>query len=182
MTSNSNKTTIHLEHSLQAFFFDELQSINKKSTRPIPNEMIFYSSIVLDRYADSANYFSVEEDGSVKDKVLGMKLLEASQMTARQKQMELKEVGDTALILCGIFSESVNRKITDISYYQSLGQSAYQQLNNIIPELYEMPDFYLNVSHFFHQIMSLLSVVSSELLSNNSDDQFLLFSNKIKVT
>ena len=144
--------------------------------------MIFYSSMVLDRYADSANYFSVEEDGSIKDKVLGMKLLEASQMKARQKQMELKEVGDTALMLCGIFSESVNRKITDISYYQSLGQSAYQQLNTIIPELYEMPDFYLNVSYFFHPIMSLLSVVSNELLSNNSDDQFLLFSNKIKVT
>ena len=28
--------------------------------------------------------------------------------------MELKEIGDTALMLCGIFSESVNRKITDL--------------------------------------------------------------------
>lgn len=181
MSKNSNNTTIHLEHSLQAFFFDELQSINKKTTKPLPNEMIFYSSMVLDRYAESANYFSVEEDGSIKEKVLGLKLLEASQKGSRQKQMELKEVGDTALILCGIFSESVNRKITDLSYYQSLGQSAYQQLNTIIPQLYEMPDFYLNVSHFFQKIMSLLSIVSNELLSNRSDDQFLIFSNKIKV-
>lgn len=182
MSKSSNETTIHLENSLQSFFFDELQSFNKKSTQPIPSEMIFYSSMVLDRYAESANYFSVEEDGSIKEKVLGLKLLEVSQKGFRQKQMELKEIGDTALMLCGIFSESVNRKITDLSYYKSLGQSAYKQLNTIIPELYEMPDFYLNVSHFFQKIMSLLTIVSNELLFKRSDDQFLIYTNRLKVS
>lgn len=182
MTKNSNNSSIHLEHSLQAFFFDRLSDINKKSTRPVPSEMIYYSSLVMDRYADSSNYFAMEDDGSIKEKVLGIKLLEASQKNGRQKQMELKEIGDTALVLCGFFSESVNRKITDISYYQSLGQSAYHQLNNIIPELYEMPDFYLNISRGFQSLMNLLSIISSQFLSDRSDEQFLIYSSKIKIS
>lgn len=182
MTKNSNNSSIHLEHSLQAFFFDRLNDLNKRSTQPIPDEMIYYSSLVMDRYADSANYFAVNDDGSIKEKVLGVKFLEASQKNGRQKQMELKEVGDTALILCGFFSESVNRKITDISYYQSLGQSAYKQLNTFIPELYEVQDFYLNVSRVFQDLMNLLSIISNQFLSDRSDEQFLIYNSKIKIS
>lgn len=173
---------IFLEHSLQAFFFDQLNDLNKKSSQPLPNEMIYYSSLVMDKFGDSSKYFSVGEDGSVNEKILGLKYLEASQKSSSQKKVELKEIGDTALFLCGFFSESVSRKITDISYYQGLGRTAYHQLNNIVPEVFEVPDFYARVSDFFEQLIALMTILTSELSMNKSNDDLLLFTKGIKVS
>ena len=180
MDNNSKNGPIVLEHSLQAFFFDRLNDANKRTTNPLPNEVIFYSSLVMDKFGESANYFAVEDDGSVREKLLGMKLLEAGHKKKNQHSAELKEVGDTALFLCGFFSDSVSRKITDISYYQSVGRTAYNRLNTIIPEVYEIQDFYLQISDLFVRLMNLMAIISSEVAQGQGFEQFLILNSKVK--
>ena len=97
-----------LESSLQSYFYTQLQEFNKKSTEPLPNETIYYSSLVMDKFGDSGNYFETIE-GKVREKVLGMKFLETSHMTREEKKRTLKDIGDTALLICGFFSESLNK-------------------------------------------------------------------------
>jgi len=130
-----------LETSLQTFFFDELTQVNQKSSRPLPRETVHYSSIVLDQYGESGKYFETVE-GKVRDKVLGLKLLETCHMSRSKQVRALRDIGDTALFLCGFFSDSLNSKIIDTSYYQQVGCSAYRKLNHLVPEFYETPSFY----------------------------------------
>ncbi len=172
-----------LESSLQSFFFDELSKVNAKSTSPISTDTLFYCSLVMDSFGDSTNYFE-ESDGKVKEKVLGLKLLECGQYPINEQKRILKDIADTSLFLCGFFSDSINRKIVDYSYYQELGQVAYTRLNNMVPSFFEIPAFYKKMSHSFSPVADLMSVVAEKNFKEHAESgEFLIFAGdrKLKV-
>ncbi len=88
------------------------------------------------------------------DEPLGLKLATAHE-GGSERVRQLKEVGDTALVLAGFFAESLGRSLVDVDYYVSLGKNAYGQLarslgggrgGRSIPEVYgelaaNFPDF-----------------------------------------
>lgn len=172
-----SKSQIVLESSLQVFFYDLLREINCKSTRPLSNETIFYSSLVMDKYSNSQNYFEMV-DGKMREKILGLKLLESGQMPKEKMKASLKDVAETSLLVCGFFSDSLNRKIIDVKYYQKLGMIAYSRLNTIEPTAYNVSSFYKNISRSFLEIITLMNLAA--LKSGADKDQaWLIVSQKI---
>jgi hypothetical protein len=170
-----SKTSLVIETSLQPFFYDQLQSFNRKTTRALPNETIYYLSLVMEKLGDSSNYFETI-DGKVRDKILGLKLLESSQLSKEKKKIVLRDVGETSLILCGYFADSLNRKIVDPKYYQDVGTIAYKQLNSFVPSAYDVPSFYKKLAINFNHVTNLITLVSKELQSDK--DALLLVVNK----
>ena len=154
-----------LESSLQVFFYDHLQEFNKKSLTPIHNEIIFYSSLVMDSYGDSTKFFE-QVDGKSREKFLGIKLLESAQLPKEKQKAMLKDVAETSLLICGYFSESLNKKIVDVKYYHDLGKMAYSRLNHITPEAYNVPSFYKVMAHSFNGITLLMNLVSRKYSSD----------------
>ena len=185
MDHRDNETpSLILESSLQSFFFDKLQTLNKKTSHPVSNESIYYLSLVLDQFGDSKKLFE-EEEGKVREKVLGIKLLEASHLPEFQRKRSLREIGDTALFVCGYFHESLNSKLIDVGYYENLGQIAYKNLDNFIPKAYEVPSFFVNLSQRFSCMTNLISIISKDVFSNDlNETAYLIVSdkNKIKVS
>ena len=100
----------------------------------------------MDKFALSANYFE-QNEGKTSEKVLGIKLLKSLHLSKNMQKKEIKEVGDLTLFLCGIFPESLNKKIVDISYYRDLGKMAYGRLNHLVPSVYERPEFFDVLTH-----------------------------------
>lgn len=152
---------IILSTNLKGFFFEGLSELNKKSLCPIPESVIYYSSDVLDKFALSEDFFDISE-GKVREKILGMKLLEASQCTREEQKRIYKEVGDMSLLVCGYFSESVNKKIVDTQYYAQLGKMAYSHLNSATPSFLDIPSFYAMVSTCFESLTTLMMVLASK--------------------
>src|SRR3989344_8830116 len=152
---------IILSTNLKGFFFDGLSELNKKSLCPIPESVIYYSSDVLDKFALSEDFFEVS-DGKVREKILGMKLLEATQFTREEQKRVYKEVGDMSLLVCGYFSESVNKKIVDTQYYSQLGRMAYSHLNNVIPSFLDIPSFYGMVATCFESLTTLMTIMATK--------------------
>ena len=180
----TNTSELILESSLQSFFFDKIQNINQKSTRPISNELVYYMSLVLDKFGQSQNLYE-EREGKLRDKTLGLKLLKSSELSEPQKKRTLREIGDTALFVCGYFYESLNSKLIDISYYEDVGKVAYRRLDSFIPQAYEVPSFFINLSDRFNCVTNIVSIISKEMFSNDSGDEpYLILSdrNKIKVS
>lgn len=175
---SNNESNLILENSLQCFFYDQLKNVNERTLSPLSNEQIFYSSLVLDRFGDSQNYFEFTQEG-VKEKALGLKLLETSHLPLAKQKRILKEVADTSLLLCGYFSESFNRKIIDLAYYRSIGENAYQKLNTLVPEMYDVEGFYYSFSASFAKITDLITIVSKQL-QNESPNSYLIISKKTK--
>jgi hypothetical protein len=147
--------------NLQGFFFEGLNELNKKSLCPVPESIIFYSSEVLDKFSLSQDFFDVSE-GRVREKILGIKLLEAMQMSREDQKKTYKEVADMSLLVCGYFSESVNKKIVDTQYYAQLGKMAYGHLNNVSPSFLDIPCFYNMVSTCFEAMTTLMTNLATK--------------------
>ncbi len=158
MTDSSKKLVTATD--LRSYFFQGLNELNNKSLCPVPQEAIFYSSAVLDRFALSDTYFELSQ-GRVREKILGMKLLEAGSLSSEAQKRTYQEVGDTALMVCGYFAESVNKKLVDLSYYAQLGKTAYGRLNNHQPRHLDVPDFYQVLASSFEGITSLIAMLAS---------------------
>lgn len=175
-----NDSSFVLESSLQSYFYTELQEVNERLVGPLPNETIFYSSLVMDKFGSVSNYFDISESGKVQNKVLGVKLLESSHLKGEAKASLLKDVGDTALLICGYFSDSLNKKIIDCSYYEDIGQSAYQQLNGLVPSFYDVPYFYDGLSLSFSRLTNVMNIVAQKTMGNSWDQDsiYLLMTDK----
>jgi hypothetical protein len=171
-----------LESSLQAYFFDQLLEVNRRTSAPLPNETIFYSSLVMDKFGESQQFFELNDEGKVREKILGVKLLESTNLPKEKKKRVLQDIGDTALLLCGYFAESLNKKMVDTRYYQELGQIAYQRLDAFVPSFYEVPSFYRSLSRSFESISMLMGIVSKNLTNSHPSDQSLLFVSTRKVS
>ncbi|MBP9682080.1 MAG: hypothetical protein KBD76_11795 [Bacteriovorax sp.] len=167
-----------LESSLQVFFYDHLQEFNKKSLSPLPNETIFYSSLVMDNFGDSSKFFE-QVDGKAREKILGIKLLEASQLPREKQRAAIKDVAETSLLVCGYFADSLNKKLIDVKYYQDLGKIAYSQLNSITPEAYDVPSFYKKMAHSFNGITLLMNLVSKKYSSDRDMPWLILTDRKV---
>lgn len=161
MQQDSGAKKIILSTNLKGFFFDGLMEINKKSLCPVPESVIFYSSDVLDKFALSQDFFETSE-GKVREKILGLKLLEATQFGREEQKRIYKEVGDMSLLVCGYFSQSVNKKIVDRDYYAQLGKMAYSYLNNANTTFLDIPSFYGMVSTCFESLTTLMTIFASE--------------------
>ena len=149
---------------------------NKKSLTPLHNELIFYSSLVMDSYGDSAKFFE-QVDGKAREKILGIKLLESSQLPKEKQKAMLKDVAETSLLVCGYFADSLNKKMIDVKYYQDLGKIAYSRLNHMTPDAYNMPSFYKVMANSFSGITLLMNLVSKKY-SSDRDMPWLILTNR----
>jgi hypothetical protein len=150
-----------LESSLQVFFYDHLQEFNKKSLCPLRNETIYYSSLIMDHFGESSKLFE-QVDGKAREKILGIKFLEAGHLPREQRKAAIKDIAETSLFVCGFFSDSFNKKMIDVKYYQDLGVMAYSSLNSIVPKAYDVPSFYKNMAQSFSNVALLMNLVAKK--------------------
>ena len=177
---NPEKLEVVWGTSLQGYFFEELNKINDKSSRPLPQKTIVYSSWVMSNLGESEKYFDTRE-GKVREKVLGVKLMESGQMSVEQRKRVLWDIGDTSLLLCGYFFKSMNNKIVDISYYQGLGKTAYRRLDAIVPEMYDTNAFFKMLAELFDDMTAVISIVSDKLGKNGRGDDFTFLINDVSL-
>lgn len=100
----------------------------------------FYIVNLLDQYREVSKLFADEGDGPVMQPLVLM-LEEAEHADAHARRMCLKKLGDTALYVAGFFTDHVHKSLVNLSYYISMGGSAYGTLSTIerkraIQELY----------------------------------------------
>lgn len=161
MQSSETSKKIVLQANLQGYFFEGLNALNKKSLCPVPESVIFYSSDVLDKFALSQDFFDIT-DGKVREKILGIKLLEATQSTREEQRKVYKEVADMSLLVCGYFSESTHKKLVDAQYYAKIGKMAYSHLNSMAPTFLDIPSFYNMFATCFESMTTLMTILATQ--------------------
>jgi hypothetical protein len=84
----------------------------------------------MDHLGDSSKYFEVVDD-KIKEKVLGVKLLESSLLSKEKQKATLRDIAETSLMLCGFFHDSLNNKMIDVRYYEEIGnQRSMNKIND----------------------------------------------------
>lgn len=148
---------------LKGFFLEKLEEKNRHSHLLFPKEILFYSSALLERFAEPTALFEKNENGQMREKVLGKKYLESYHLSKSNKQKTIKEVAECSLMMSSFFVESANKRILNPEYYIQLGQSAYLELDKLVPDFLDIPQFYANISVSFERVSKLLNLVSLDL-------------------
>ena len=172
----ANKKII-LQSNLQGYFFEGLNALNKKSLCPVPESVIYYSSDVLDKFALSQDFFDVSE-GKIREKILGIKLLEASQLNRDEQKRVYKDVADMSLMVCGFFFESTQKKLVDNQYYSQIGKMAYSHLDSVVPNFLDIPSFYQMFATCFESMTTLMSLLATQ--NRSGLDNNLIFKKVLK--
>jgi hypothetical protein len=174
--SQDSKSGIITVPSLSSYFFESLLEVNRESVCPVLEETLLYSSDVLEKFSSSEEFFEVNE-GKVREKILGEKLLKATAEPFEIQKAIYKDIGDTSLFLCGYFGEATNKRIVDRSYYRNLGITAFSRLNSLIPRALDIPSFFNVLATSFEPITTIISEVAAQ---DASDPQRHLIIEKMK--
>lgn len=124
----------------------------------------FYLVQLLERF--------VRHERGLLDRPLALDYLASLEAAPPVRYQRLRSVGDTALFVCGVFTESLERAAVGSEYYASLGGLAYQQIaslpgtrhgQSVIPLFTEMSVRFVD----FVRVLSQMSL--DELFASDRD-------------
>jgi len=94
-------------------------------------------------------------------RILARDYLEASSQTVQQNE-QLRDIGDHCLLFSGLFPRLAERRLVRVSYFVSLGRSAYHRIAaSHFNSGSTMNDLYNGLSRGFVQLMDILHAMRS---------------------
>jgi hypothetical protein len=67
-------------------------------------------------------------DAPLGQRIMALELLEALLKDGRQREQELRDVGDRCLLIAGLYPQLARRRHVPLRYFLDLGRGAYDQL------------------------------------------------------
>jgi hypothetical protein len=122
------------------------------------------------------NLLSESRETAALDEPLSLKLAEAEQAAGPERVRLLKEIGDTALYVCGFFAESLSRRLVSVEFYMALGGAAYGHLastGRTVSEL--LRAVFDELACKFPRIVELLTDARSQLCIQSSANVLRLY-------
>jgi len=116
------------QESLQYYFHESLHSSLRKHNVQATDHTVIYLANLLINFTRSENFFDATE-GRSPYKPLALHYSDAlNSNTDHERNAALRRLGDIALFICGLFSDSLNTKAVDVDYYAAMGGTAYNHL------------------------------------------------------
>jgi hypothetical protein len=130
MSSGFISGSVITHTSLPEYFHGELSNALKNQRISAEHETIHYLTDLLTVYTRSEALFEQTENG-VEIRPLALTYGEAlNQNSAGERTRLLQKLGDTALFIAGVFSDSLKTKLVDVDYYIAMGGNAYACLSD----------------------------------------------------
>lgn len=117
--------------TVREYFKESLQEALRHQHVDAAEDTVFYVVNLLAHYVKAERLFTHSQDGPVLQP-LALLYAEASEAgTFEERNQALRRLGDVALLVAGMFSASLNRKVVDVDYYIAMGCSAYAYLSEV---------------------------------------------------
>ncbi len=130
MISDFNAGSVIAHRSLREYFHGELSEALRNQRVSAEDETVHYLTNLLTVFTRSEALFEHTENG-VNIKPLALTYGEAlNEHSALERTRLLQKLGDTALFIAGVFSDSLKTKLVDVDYYIAMGGSAYSCLSD----------------------------------------------------
>jgi hypothetical protein len=115
-------------HDVREYFEQSVSTAVGRQKLAASDETVFYIVEMLAQFTRANALFECNSDGMFI-KPLALVYADAVQAQSRSaRQLALKRLGDVALLIAGMFSASLNRKLVGVDYYIAMGGSAYDFL------------------------------------------------------
>ena len=115
---------------VREYFKDTVSSAIRNQKVSATEDTIYYIVNLLAQFVRADALFERTPDG-VSLKPLALIYAEALEaQTPDSRQSALRRLGDVALLISGMFSTSLRRKLVNVDYYIGMGGCAYECLSN----------------------------------------------------
>ncbi|MDE0097739.1 MAG: hypothetical protein OXN16_00795 [Gammaproteobacteria bacterium] len=141
-------------------------------------ESVCYLINLLSTFASSEALFEASPDGPT---IQPLALLYGEAMEApsiEKRNHALKRLGDVALFISGIFSDSLNRKVVDVDYYITMGGLAYGCLSSTSRQLarwHAFSEVFGELGTKFARFVDVLNEVGDQTGLRNDHDIMRLY-------
>ena len=131
---DKNRESLESYRACGAFFKEMVDKAIQNQHIQISDEAVFYLIVVMSG--------AVKSEDKPDDKTLAERFNLALQDSSKTRRIkEFKTLGDSSLIIAGIWWQSLLRKIIGIDYYVEIGKRSYQKAGEASPnnlsELFE---------------------------------------------
>ncbi len=173
MTINARDEQLITETSLQEYFQTSISDALENQNLKAGADTIHYVVNLLTSFARAEQLFERTPDGMMI-RPLALLYAEAVEGATRDERgRALRRLGDVALFISGVFSQSLNRCVVDIDYYVSMGGSAYSCLSDTMRGTNRgraMSSIYDELASKFVGFVDILGEVSEGSSCNNDTD------------
>lgn len=177
MTTDADSQLV-VESSVAEFFQGLVNDAVENQHLDASAESVCYLINLLSTFASSEALFESTPDGPM---LQPLALLYGEAMEAPGIEMRnhaLKRLGDVALFISGIFSDSLNRKVVDVDYYITMGGHAYGCLSSTSRQLARWQAYsgvFGELGNKFSRFVDVLNEVGDQSGLRNDHDVLRLY-------
>lgn len=111
--------------NLQTFFHESVSRAIGNQKVEAGEATICYLVNLLTSFSRSENFFEDTENGRGLRPLANLYAVAVESNSEVERKRVLQRLGDVALFVSGLFSDSFHRRLVDIDYYIAMGGSAY---------------------------------------------------------
>jgi hypothetical protein len=112
-------TTIVTRSSATALWLELVREAAQRAGARLDEDLESYLVFTLMRHLG---------DAPLGQRIMALELLEALLKDGRQREQELRDVGDRCLLIAGLYPQLAERRHVPLRYFLDLGRGAYDQL------------------------------------------------------
>lgn len=169
--SNINRDTLITNTSIQEYFYHSVSEAVANQEIDASDEAVCYLVNMLTLFSRSEYLFEQTSSG-ISLKPLALIYADAlNEPRLAERTKLLQKLGDTALFIAGVFTDSLNKKLVDVDYYIAMGGNAYSTVSDILRGVYRNDTakmMFAELTEKFTEFVDVLNEVGekSKLSSN----------------
>lgn len=166
------------QSDLRQYFHESVcQALGNQNIKAEDGTIIYLTNL-LTVFTRSENLFEFTQNG-LMIRPLALHYEEVINATsAHARNIALQRMGDIALFISGIFSQSLSRKPVDIDYYINMGGSAYAHLADIRDRRISdkaLGEIFAELAQKFVDFMDVLNEVCEKMHATSHKDLLRLY-------
>ena len=173
MQSGKQSDSLITDKSAHEYFQDSVSDALNNQRVQASQDTVYYVVNLLANYIRSEQLFDQTPDGVVLKPLADFYAEAVEGPTPAEQHRALRKLGDVALFVSGVFSQSLNRKLVDMDYYVAMGGGAYGHLSGAMrggAGVKALTEIFEELSEKFVDFVDVLAEVSERShLSNDAD-------------
>ncbi len=161
--------------NLTEFFKDSVEDAANNQHLDARPDTVFYIVTLLTSYTRSNRLFTASQAGPQMKTLAEFYFQALSDSSSTRRNQTLRELGDLALFLSGVFSDYLNRRGINIDYCYNMGGGAYAHLASCGDHdagTANLRHIFEELAEKFERVVDVVAEASSQTQAN--DDQNLL--------
>lgn len=167
-----------VDTNVRAFFQELVSDAVTHQQLDTSEETVYYVVNLLVSFTDARTLYDRTPDGLMIKPLAALYGEAVSAPSEEARNKALRRLGDLALFISGVFSDSLNRKPVDVDYYIAMGGNAYDYLSETTRNTWRwqaLSSVFEELAGNFTAFVDVLGEVSEQAPFRNDRDILRLY-------